>query len=203
MRTFTFSAISSILTATITTIYDAGGKPATADALNGNRCQYNGIGCPSTTYLGPGAVGSLSALELAAQRSLSVAACEKTINMTEATAESYISIYTRTLFAAAKTTYTDASGSLHTGTYQGSKTGYTVITSMASRRPEERVGCCGVCYLTYSNVDVHYFPPPEFPAGSSCVPNTWRTSTTMAARNSSQVPGRHATTFVNSDGYTL
>ena len=201
-RTFTFSAIGSILTATVTTIYYAGAKPATADALNGNRCQYFGIGCPSSTYLGPGAVGSLSAAELAAQQSLSVQECEKTIDLQQATAESYTTTFTSTIWHETVTLRTDESGSTYLGTFHDSATGYSVITSVATRLPEDRVGCCGACYLTYSNVDVLYFPPSDSPPGSNCVQSTGGSaqpvpSTTQTPRSEAPI------SILVSNGYTL
>ena len=178
----TFTLLSTTIPYATTVVYDPNYPP---NYYNGRMCQYYGQFCPpSTTNPPTGLIGSLYAAESSAE----LAECISTFPLSSATAE---------------TTWTVTEVDFLPPTAE-----WTTVTKVESKEPWQRVGCCGACELTYSNVEVYYFPPTEW-NGASCVPwsgDTVDPALPTALGNGTSGGRTHqlqGSTLVNADGYTL
>lgn len=207
-NTWTFPYISTTLTET-ETFADQLFPTGTEVPINGNRCQYYGIGCPPT--------GSFTATDLyqslyVSNEEASIQECSRTIISSQALAKSSEYTFTETVVGPS-TIYEgfNSYGSLQSSVIPYTTSYVTTFTSWVSRPAYEQFGCCGQCALTYSSVDVYYFPEP---GKSSCIydpafSNLLSLQTQTAPITARKLMGRaqslssNGSTLVNSNGFTL
>jgi hypothetical protein len=207
--TYTFSLLSTTYTETGIETYQKG-PGGTQVPLDGNLCQYQGIGCWSTQ---PEPTGTLQSLKNA-EKSAELYACERTIITSLAYASFTKETFVETVMGPSWPSGFNNYG--HATVISSITTSYvTTFESMVSRPAYDQYGCCGKCALMYANVNVYYFPPADWTNGTTCIhdPNFDALSGMEASQQAVQTMGNHGalfkarelpiTTLVNSNGYTF